>query len=332
MEKISKYFIFAVAVTLILFTFSGCSKRMPSYNLKLADFSLNIPDVELDRYFGKVTDIDITDNNELIVIDVVRGVLRFDSAGHFVNNIAGYGSGNYDGLCSATPVDSLLAVHTVGLVEFFTRNGKPVKRIFLKGFGDVSVAQDGRILVNRMYDSFRFGHCLETYDQDGKLINKFRTPRKKRDGEEMLDFAFSGITRDNKIIYMPAATDSGFVYDFDGNLLLAKKVKSKIKPGKLKDGSPGALIEDVYVSPDGIFVVRVNQKESTEKVVLFDLIEQYDFDFNPVASYHLAKPITMTVEAEFYSPWYHNFCYKEGIFYFMISQPFEQLIAFKVEK
>ena len=121
-------------------------------------------------------------------------------------------------------------------------------------------------------------------------------------------------------------------YDFDGNLILAKKIKSKLKPYKLEDGAPGILTEDVYVNEDGIFVIRVNKKMSTEKIVVFDLIEQYDFNFDLIASYNFAKPITMTVATEYYSPWYHKFCYKDGLFYFMISQPFEQLIAFKANK
>jgi len=318
---------------IFLFTFFlGCGKNSPSYKLDVTPFSLNIPGVDIDKYFGRVTDVKITPNNEIIVVDVEGGILRFDSDGKFVNNIAGYGSGNYDAICSATPVGSLLAVNTAGMIEFFTRAGKPVKRFFIRGQGDVDVAKNGSFLINRMYDSFRLGKCLETYDENGKLINKFRSPRCTRKGEEILDFSFSGITNDNKIVYMPATVDSGFIYDFKGNLLLAKKVKSKLRPYKLKDGTPGALIEDVYVNNDGIFVIRVNKKISTEKIVFFDLIEQYDFNFNRIASYHFAKPLTMTVVTEVYSPWYHNFCYKNGIFYFMISQPFEQLIAFKANK
>ncbi|NIA29637.1 MAG: hypothetical protein GWP06_06955 [Actinobacteria bacterium] len=334
MLKNRKSFVILITVTgiFLFISFFGCSKNSPSYKLKVTPFALNIPNVNVDKYFGRVTDVDITSKNEIIVVDVDGGVLRFDSNGKFVNNIVGYGSGNYDAICSAAPAGSLLAVNTVGLIEFFTRAGKPVKRFFIRGRGDVAVAQNGSFLINRMYDSFRLGKCLETYDEEGKLINKFRTPRCTRKGEEILDFSFSGITSDNKIIYMPATIDSGFIYDFKGNLVLAKKVNSKLKPYKLKDGTPGALIEDAYVSDEGIFVVRVKRKMSTEKIVFFDLIEQYDFNFDLVASYHFAKPLTMTVPTEPYSPWYHNFCYKDDVFYFMISQPFEQLIAFKVDK
>jgi hypothetical protein len=182
-----------------------------------------------------------------------------------------------------------------------------------------------------MFDSRRFGNCLETYDVNGKLIRSFRSPRAAKEGEEILDSAFSRVSPDNKIIYMPTVVDSGFIYDLQGDLILAKKIKSKLKPYKLENGQPGALIEDMYVNKDGIFVVRVDKKTSTEEVYYFDLIEQYDFNFNHIASYQFSKPLTMTVVTDLYSPWYHKFVEKDGIFYFMISQPFEQLIAFKAK-
>ena len=325
--------VFFIMSVFSLICFSGCGKKAPSYKLEVTSFALHIPNVDINKYFSRVTDIDITPNNEIVIVDIDGpGILRFESDGEFINNIASNGSGNYEAICSVTPVDSLFAINTFGLIEFFTRTGKPVKRHFLRGRGDVVVAQNGGFVINRMYDSFRIGKCLETYDENGQLISTFRSPRCSQEGEELLDFAFFGLTKNNKIIYMPATVDSGFIYDFDGNLILAKKIKSKLKPYKLEDGAPGILTEDVYVNEDGIFVIRVNKKMSTEKIVVFDLIEQYDFNFDLIASYNFAKPITMTVATEYYSPWYHKFCYKDGLFYFMISQPFEQLIAFKANK
>ncbi len=325
-------FIFIISI-FSLICFSGCGNNVPSYKLEVTSFALNVPNVDANKYFSRVTDIDITSNDEIVVVDIDGpGILRFDSDGKFINNIAGYGSGNYEAICSVTPVDSLFAINTIGLIEFFTSTGKPVKRHFLRGRGDVVIAQNGSFVINRMYDSFRIGKCLETYDEDGRLISKFRSPRCSQEGEEILDFAFSGLTNDNKIIYMPATIDSGFIYDFEGNLILAKKVKSKLKPYKLENGAPGTLIEDVYVNEDGIFVIRIEKKMSTEKIVVFDLIEQYNFNFELIALYNFAIPLTMTVATEYYSPWYHKFCYKDGLFYFMISQPFEQLIVFRVKK
>jgi len=311
---------------------AGCGKKIPGYEMEVTSFRLNIPGHELDQYFREVTDLDLTDKGEFIITDIAMpGVLRFDPQGNYVNNIAGYGSGNYEALCSVTPVDSLLAVNTLGLLEFFQPVGTPVNRHFLRGRGDISVATDGSFVINRMYDSRLLKHCLETYNKDGKLINAFRTPRCTEEGKEFLDFAFSRITPDQKIIYLPASIDSGFVYDFNGNLLLAKKIPSKIKPYTLKEGKPGPLIEDLYVNSAGIFIVRVNKKMSNEDIVFFDLIEQYDFDFNQVANYTFPAPLTMTVKASPYSPWYHKFACRNGIFYFMVSQPFEQLIAFQAK-
>ncbi|NOZ60294.1 MAG: hypothetical protein GXO74_01295 [Calditrichaeota bacterium] len=306
---------------------------MPSHKLEVAPFALNIKNVEPEHYFKRVTDLKITQDNGFVVVDIDGpGVLRFDSDGNFINNIAGYGSGNYEALCSATPVDSLIAINTFGLIEFFTDKGRPVKRYFMRGRGDVFFASNGDYVINRMYDSFRFGHCLETYDARGKLIKQFRSPRASGEKDGILDFAFSGIADNNKIFYLPAVVDSGFIYDLNGNLILAKKIKSKLKPYKLKNGKQGPLIEDAFVSDEGIFVVRVNKKMSKEEIVYFDLIEQYDFNFELVASFHLADPLTMSTPTDPYSPWYHKFCYKNSMFYFIISHPYEQFIAFKVKK
>lgn len=310
----------------------GCGKKVPSFSLELTNFRLNVPDRELDQYFRRVTDLDITPSGEIVVVDPSGpGVLRFDAQGNFVNNIAGYGSGNFEALCSASPVDTLLAVHTLGLLEFFRRQGTPVNRHFLRGRGDISMASDRSFVINRMYDARQFGYCLETFNPEGKQIKTFRAPRCPEEGMEYLDFAFSRITPDNKIIYVPTTIDTGFVYDFDGTLLLAKKISSSVKPYKLKDGKPGPLVEDVYVDKDGIFIVRVNKKLSTDQVIYFDWIEHYDLNFNPVAAYKFSLPLTMTTVPEPYSPWYHKFVHKDGIFYFVISQPFEQLIAFKIK-
>lgn len=321
-----------VIIAIFIIFLSGCGKKIPTFSLELTEFRLNIPDQELDQYFRRVTDLDITANGEIIVVDPNGpGVLRFDAQGNYVNNIAGYGSGNYEALCSASPVDTLLAVHTIGVLEFFRRQGTPVNRHFLRGRGDIAVASDRGFVINRMYDARLFGYCLETFNPDGKSIKTFRTPRCPEEGMEFLDFAFSRISPDNKIIYIPATIDTGFVYDFDGNLLLAKKIDSSIKPYKLKDGKPGPLVEDLYVDKDGIFIVRVNKKLSTDQVIYFDFIEQYDFNFNRIAAYKFSVPISMTTVPEPYSPWYHKFVYKDGMFYFVISQPFEQLIAFKIK-
>ncbi|MDZ7376512.1 MAG: hypothetical protein ONB13_07810 [candidate division KSB1 bacterium] len=307
-----------------------CGEKIPTYRMVLTDFRLNIPAEQMDSYFGKVTDLDVTAQGDIIVVDVIGpGVVRFDPQGNFVNNIAGYGSGNYETLCSANPVDTLLAVHTLGLLEFFRPKGTPVTRHFLRGRGDISVASDGSFVINRMYDSRLIGYCLETYDSIGKQIATFRTPRATEQGKEYLDFAFSRVTPDHRIVYVPTTVDSGFIYDFQGNLLLARKIPSDLKPYRLKDKKPGPLVEDLYVDETGIFIVRVNKKLSTDQVVYFDLVEQYDFEFNKIAAYRFAVPLTMTIVPEVYSPWYHKFVHYNGQFFIMMSQPFEQLVVFK---
>lgn len=330
MKLTNRSIVFIIGIVLI--AIFGCGKRVPTYQLEVLPFRLNVPNIEIDKYFSQVTDFDITDQGEFIVMDVMKsGVFRFDKDGNYVNDIAGYGSGNYEALCSVSPVDTLIAINTIGLLEFFTPRGKPVKRHFLRGRGDISVASDSSFLINRMYDSRLFGYCLETYDKTGKPINKFRKPRCTQEGMEYLDFAFSSITSDNKIVYVPAMVDSGFIYDFQGNLILAKKIKSKMKPYELKEGKPGPLAEDMYVNEDGIFIVRVDKNLDTGGFVYFDLIEQYNFNFERIAMYSFSMPLTMTVPMYDFSPWYHKFVQRNGIFYFMVSQPFEQLLAFKAK-
>lgn len=332
MAKNKIRFLAVIIGALFLISLWGCSK-VPSYELEVVPFTLKIKNVDPTHYFGRVTDFNMTQDNGFVIMDIDGpGVLRFDAEGNFINNIAGYGSGNYEALCSATPVDSLIAINTFGVIELFTGDAKPVKRYFMRGRGDVFFASDGSFVINRLYDSFRVGHCLEVYDASGKLTKEFRSPRASEEGNSILDFAFSGIADNDKIFYMPTVIDSAFIYDLDGNLILAKKLKSKLKPYKLEDGQPGALIEDVFVSDEGIFIVRVNKEKSEKEVIYFDLIEQYDFNFDLVASYHFAMPLTMSTKTDFYSPWYHKFCYKNGVFYFIISQPYEQLMVFKVKE
>ncbi len=321
-------------MALITFSFSGCGDRAPEYQLELIpSFRLNMPNVDLDKYFVKVTDVSVTPDGGFIIVDVAGpGVLRFDENGNYINNLAGFGSGNYEALCSAQQVDTTIAVHTLQLLEFLAKNGKPSKRHFLRGRGDITVAPDGRFVLNRMYDSRIFGACLEIYDTNGKLVKSFRTPRAREEGKEMLDFAYSRLTPESNIVYVQAIVDSAFVYDFDGNLLLAKKLESELKPYGTEEDTPGSLVEDVFVNEDGIFIVRVKKELTDEKIVYFDLIEQYDFNLNRVAQYTLAKPVTMTVPVDIYSPWYHKFVVKDDVFYFMVSQPFEQFIAFRAKK
>jgi len=320
-------------ITIVLIIIVNCGNNIPNHTLELIPFRLNIPHLDLDKYFRRVVCLDISNTGEIIVVDGSGpGILLFNANGEYIKNIADYGSEGYETLSNVISVDTLLAVQTRGLLEFITQQGKPMKRHFIRGRGNVAVALDGSFLINRMYDSRFIGHCLETFDKEGKQINAFRAPRSQQEGTEILDFSFSRITPDNKIVYVPATIDSGFIYDFQGNLLLAKRIKSAVKPYKLEDGSPAPLVEDMYINKDGIFLVRVNKKSSTEGTVYFDLIEQYNFNFKQVASYSFAVPLTMTVLLYDYSPWYHKFAYKDGIFYFVVSQPFEQLLTFQVKK
>jgi len=321
-------------IAVVASSFSGCGDSVPTYEMEIVkSFRLNIPNVDLDAYFKKVTDVDLSDDGGFVIVDIAGpGVLLFDAQGNYINNIAGYGSGNFETLCSATFVDTCIAVNTLNQIELFTAKGAPVKRHFVRGRGDAAIARDGSFVLNRMIDSRTLGACLETYDANGKLIKKFRAPRAREEGEEMLDFGFSRLTSDSRIVYVPVVVDSAFIYDFQGNVLLSKKLKSALKPYKIKDDKPGALVEDVVVNDDGIFIIRVNKELTTEEIVYFDLIEHYDFNLNRVAAYKFATPITVTTATDIYSPWYNNFAVRDGIFYLMVSQPFPQLIAFQAKK
>jgi len=300
--------------------------------LEPISFTLSIPNLTPDKYFHRVTNIAINDYGEILVMDVDGpGVMRFDVNGNFVSDIAGYGMGNYEALYSIHPIDSLIVVNTIGVIETFLPEGKPLQQRFYRGRGEIDVAPDGSYLINRMYDSFRLGYCLETYDENGKLIKQFRNPRCSMEGDEFMDFAFAQIGPDKQIIYAPTINDSIFIYDFQGNLLKAKEVETKSKPYKMPDGKPGATYEDICVSDGGIFLARIDLEKTTKEQVYVRMIEKYDFDLNYVESYSLPESITMTVKTDYYSPWYHKFVEKNGVFYFMISKPYEHLVAFQVK-
>ena len=88
--------VFFILSVFFIICFSGCGKKVPSYKLEVTSFALDIPNVDVNKYFSRVTDIDITPNNEIVVVDIDGpGILRFDAEGKFINNIAGYGSGRF---------------------------------------------------------------------------------------------------------------------------------------------------------------------------------------------------------------------------------------------
>ncbi len=316
-------------LVIILSVIISCGKEK---KLEEIPFTLSIPNLTPDKYFHRVTDLDINYYGEIFVMDIDGpGVLRFDVDGNFVSDIAGYGMGNYEALCSLHPLDSMIVVNTLGVIETFSPNGKPVKQRFYRGRGEVDVAPDGSYFINRMYDSHRFGYCLETYDENGKLIKQFRKPRCELEGEEFKDFAFARVAPNKQIVYAPTTNDSIFIYDFQGNLLKAGELETKSKPFKMPDGGASPTFEDIYVNDSGIFIARIDTKKSTKELVYVNLIEQYDFNLNLVNSYHLPESITMTVKTDYFSPWYHKFVEKNGIFYFMVSEPYEHLVAYQVK-
>ena len=321
------FFLLMLVFGLILL---NCGEMVPTQELRQTDFQLNFPNIEPELYFSKVVDIDISTNGEIFLVDVDKAaIFRFDVKGNALGDISGRGTGRYDALCSVNLFDTLVASHTLGSLELLSRSGVHKKHFLLEGGGDVSCAPDGRYVMNRMHDSHKLGHCLETYDKTGKLLKRFRNSRMGNTEESFMDFSFSRATPDGQIVYVPTLLDTVSMYDFDGNLLLSKVLKSIAKPFKIEEKDYETSVEDVFVNSDGIFIARIDPEKSTEQKVYVNLIEQYDFNLEYVKAYKLPESISMTVPPVFYAPWYHNFAVKDGKFYFVVTEDYQKLVVYE---
>ena len=318
-----KYIMFLLFLGLFL----SCSKT-PKIDLQRTNFHLQIPPSATEEFFGRVKSIAIDDTGNFYILDSEQvHVVKFDRNGVFVKELISYGWGNgfVNRPSSIQVLDTTLILHNLSSLQFFSLDGTFRKSVEIGGRAAISVARDGTILANRMSDRFQFGYCLETFDAHGKPLATFRSPRSQWFKNNAVDFAFAEFARDGKIVYIPTLLDSAFLYDPSGRLLLAKKMEP-VRPAK----TTGVVfhVEDMFVAQNAIYLLRVNPDTSAEEVSC-KRIDQYDFQFNHLASFELPAPVTIGIELEPWAPWYRKFIVRRNRFYLMVSQPIEHLVVYE---
>ena len=319
-------------VLVALLSLNNCAEKIPITQLVKRDIPLKFAADENRFKLSRVLDFTMDKGGNLYVLDIDQmQILKFDSTGQFIRAIVGSGNefGHVYRPCSIVVLDSLLVLHNIGSLEFFDLDGKYKRKIILPGRGDLSMNRRGTIVMNRMTDSYQYGNCLEVYDVKKGLQTKFRKPRSKNTGNPDSDFAFSGLTDDNRIVYVPAFEDSIFLYNTKGNLLKADGMKS-IHPGTKQ--IPDSLIfhsEDLYVTGEQIYILRPDYKKSTDEKVYVKYIDQYDFNLQLVRTFELTESITMTVPLELWTQVYHKFVVRNNRFLFMVSEPTEHLVEYE---
>lgn len=315
------------SLLLLLVLVFSCGKT-PTVSLKKIDFHLKIPPSATKEFFGRVKSIAMDDSGNTYILDSEHvNVVKFTANGEFVKELLAYGWGNgfVNRPVSIQVVDTLLILHNLSTLQFFTLNGVFLRTVEIGGRCAITVAPDGMILANRMSDRFQFNYCLETYDRDGTLLTTFRTPRSKWYKRNSVDFAFTAFTPEGHIVYMPTLLDSAFLYDRSGRLLKSKKMES-VRTNKKTDFV--FHVEDMFVDDQFIYLLRVNH-DSTSEEVTCKKIDKYDFQFNHLESLILPAPVTIGIELEPWAPWYHKFVVRNNTYYLVLSQPIEHLVAYE---
>lgn len=316
----------------ILFALVGCAEKVPTTKLVQKDYPLKYAADQSHFKLSRVLDFTMDKRGNLYVLDIDQmQILKFDSSGQFIRAIVGSGNefGHVYRPCSIVVLDSLLVLHNISSLEFFDLNGKYKKKIILPGRGDLSMNRHGTIVINRMTDSYQYGNCLEVYDVKKGPQTKFLKPRSRLTGNQDSDFAFTGLTDDNRIVYVPAFEDSIFLFDTKGNLLKANEMRNVHPAPKQVADSLVFRSEDMYVTDDQIYVLRPDYEKSTDEKVYVKFIDQYDFDLQLVRTFELPESITMTVPLELWTFVYHKFVVRNNRFLFMVSEPSEHLVEFE---
>lgn len=310
----------------------GCSKESSRVPLVKSDFTLKLPYGDETTPFGKIKILRTDGRGNLYALDSEKEfIFKFDPQGNFLKILGG--SGNQCGqikYASSMDVcgDSLLIVQTRGVLDFLNLEGECLKRSLSTGFSDVSISPNGTIVLNRMNSALDFVFFIETQPISGGDGTKFGPPRGLQYKDRNADFAFTGFTSDNHLVYVPAFLDSIYIYDLNGKIL--KSARRAIPPTlpPTTDGPLNLMVEDVCVVNDRIFVLRVDEQESTDEYIYTRLIAEYDTDLRFQKLYELPEPITMSIEMIGAAPWYHKFLVKDNLFIFMVSKPFEHLVAY----
>ena len=329
-----KFCFIIIVIPVIIFHF--CGSKTPKIKLIKSDFSLNLQQAENFSPFEKVKSLTIDNKGNFYILDSEKlFIFKFDSLGDFVKLFGGEGK-NCGQLSFPTSMevykDSLLVIHNRGSIDFLDLDGKCIKHILVRGWSDMSISPKGTIVLNRMSYSLELGFFIQTLDLNGKYINNFSPTFGKKYKNRNADLAFSGFTSDNHLVYVPAFLDSIYIFDLEGNIL---KRKQRVLPKSLTPNSNKPLVfsvEDVFVSNDRIFLLRVDEDKLSEKETYVREIEEYDLDLNLKRVFQLPESITMSIESIAFIPWYHKFIVKDDIFIFMVSKPVEHLVAYEPKR
>jgi hypothetical protein len=315
-----------------LIFFSSCGKDVPHVKLAKTDFTLKLPYDEETSPFARVKSLKTDMQGNYYILDSEKLLIfKFDPEGNFIKLFGG--EGNKCGNLSApagidTYKDSLLLVYNTGSVDLLDLDGNCLSHFFIRGFADISISPLGTIVLNRMNYALDLGFFIETYNLNGKQLKTFGPTLGRKYQNRDADFAFTGFTSDNHLVYVPAFLDSIFIYDLDGNIL--KRARRSIPESMTPkiDAPLELLVEDVCVVNDRIFVARVDKKKSTFSEIYVRHIAEYNMDLKLVQNYELPESLTMSIESLAVSPWYHKFVVKDGLFLFMVSKPVEHFVAF----
>lgn len=333
--KISVSWVFLLLIAWSISYFC-CTRDVPHIKLTKTDFSLNLPYSEEASPFGKIKTVKMDGSGNFYILDSEKHfIFKFDSSGNFVKLIGG--EGNQCGELSLPAGidvfgDSLLLVQNYGSIDLLDLDGKCQRFFLIRGFADFSISPSGIIVLNRMNNALDLGFFIETYGLEGRQLRTFGPPRGLKYQNRDADFAFTGFTSDNRLVYVPAFLDSIYIYDLDGNIL--KSARSAIpEPRTPKPGEPLKFrVEDIYVDNDKLFVLQVDFESSTDTLTYVRYIAEYNLELKLQRIYQLPEPLTMSVELLAAAPWYHKFIVRNERFIFMASKPIEHLIIFEPQK
>ncbi len=317
-------------VLILIFLMMTACDKAPRVKLEKIPFSFTFPDSS-EHGFSRVLDMDQDEVGNYYVVDSKDlRVYQFDSSGFLIDTLvhAGSGFGSVWRPLSIHTYDSLVVLYNIGSLEYF-KAGKLQRKLLPSGRAEILIDDEGTIVLNRGSDSYQHKYLMQVRSADGKKISQFGTPRQPRFPDRNPDLAFMGVLPQKRIVYAPAFLDSIFLYNYQGELLKADKLKNTYQKSKTAEDSLIFEIEDLDTYEDRIYIVRINQEKTDEETVYVDQIEEYNTDLEPVRIYALPEPIATSTHLEPWSMLYHRFLVTEDMFLFFVSEPYEHLQAFK---
>lgn len=322
-----------LSVTLLFLLFMlSCDAPIPPKKLVKTDFQLISPDSLPIDFEQQVVDFEIDAFGNFYVVDALNLLaLKYGPDGKYVKDFLGRGGGNYEKMVGIETIDSSVVLHTLGRLSFHLPDGRHLKTISSEGVCDLKASNTGLILLNSSTFAGVLGNVLHLYNKDMKLLTEFHSARAEFEENSFLDFGFADFLSDSTVAYLQTYSDSAFVYDIHGTLKISRKLSTTSEPYTVVEGGQPVYFEDIAVSNDGIYVLRLDVEKTTDELVFINKIDKYDFNLNLVDVFELPESITLTTSL---SPWalcYRKFQVFEDKFYFYVSQPQEHLEVFAVE-